>query len=61
MPPSWQTPNQYQRYRNQNRQDFHYFSLSAFSDTVIDDKDIAKAAASGVADPTKANGTAITL
>jgi hypothetical protein len=38
-----------------------YFNLSAFSDTVIDDSDIAKAAASGVADPISARGTATTL
>ena len=38
-----------------------YFSRMAFSDTVIDDNDIARAAAKGVANPTSANGTAITL
>jgi hypothetical protein len=38
-----------------------YFSLMALIDTVIDDKDIAKAAAKGVASPTSAKGTAITL
>lgn len=38
-----------------------YFSRIAFSDTVIDDNDIAKAAASGVARPTSASGTATTL
>ena len=38
-----------------------YFNLSAFRDTVIDDNDMAKAAASGVADPIRAKGTATTL
>jgi len=38
-----------------------YFNRMAFSDTVIDDRDIAKAAASGVASPASASGTAITL
>jgi hypothetical protein len=38
-----------------------YFNRIAFSETVIDDKDIASAAASGVAAPIKAKGTAITL
>ena len=55
-------PPQKQRYRNQNCQDCHvYFSLSAFRVTEIDDSDMAKAAASGVAAPTKASGTATTL
>lgn len=38
-----------------------YFSRSAFSETVIDDSDIARAAASGVARPTSASGTAMML
>jgi hypothetical protein len=38
-----------------------YFNRMAFSDTVIDDNDIARAAANGVAIPTSASGTAITL
>ena len=38
-----------------------YFNRIAFRDTVIDDSDIASAAASGVAWPTSASGTAITL
>jgi hypothetical protein len=49
--------------RDQVGQDFHgtYFSRRAFKDTVIDDRLIAKAAAKGVARPTSANGTAMTL
>ena len=54
-------PAQKQRYRDQNGQDFHYFNLSAFSETLIDDNDMASAAASGVAAPISARGTAITL
>ena len=55
-------PPRKQRHRDQDGQDFHgYFSLMAFRDTVIDDSDIASAAASGVAGPTSASGTAITL
>ncbi len=38
-----------------------YFNRSAFSETLIDDKDMASAAASGVANPTSAIGTATTL
>lgn len=38
-----------------------YFSRSALSDTVIEDVDIAAAAARGVAIPTSASGTATTL
>lgn len=57
-------PTQKQRDRDQKHQNIHiapYFSRSAFSVTVIDDSDIAKAAASGVAIPISAKGTAITL
>ena len=39
----------------------HYLSRKAFSDTVIDEDDIAKAATNGVASPMTAKGTAITL
>jgi len=52
---------QNQRYWNEDRQNFHYFNRMAFSDTVIDDKDMASAAASGVASPNSASGTAMTL
>lgn len=53
---------QKQRGRDQDRQDFHrYFNRKALSETVIDDNDIASAAARGVAAPTSAKGTAITL
>jgi hypothetical protein len=38
-----------------------YFSRIAFSDTVIDDSDIASAAANGVAAPSNAKGTATML
>ena len=38
-----------------------YFNLNAFNDTVTDDADIASAAASGVANPANAKGTANTL
>ena len=38
-----------------------YFNLKAFNDTVTDDADIASAAASGVANPANAKGTANTL
>lgn len=38
-----------------------YFNRIAFSETVIEESDIAKAAARGVAAPTNASGTAITL
>ena len=51
---------QKQRHRNKDAQDRH-FSRSAFSDTVIDDSDMASAAASGVASPTSAIGTATIL
>lgn len=55
-------PPKKEGYRDQDAEDFHdYFNLSALSDTVIDDKDMAKAAARGVARPTKAIGTATTL
>ena len=52
---------QQQRYRYQDRQNLHHFTRNALSDTVIEDKDIAAAAARGVAIPAKANGTATTL
>ena len=38
-----------------------YFNLSELSETVIDEADIAKAAASGVAQPAMAIGTAMKL
>ena len=49
--------------RDQDGQDFHgaYFKRSALSDTVIEDRLIAKAAARGVAKPISAKGTATTL
>lgn len=51
---------------DQDDKDFHwrgrpYFSRMAFRETVIEDKDIAKAAARGVAEPISAKGTAMTL
>lgn len=50
------------RSRDQDAKDFHvYFNRNAFSETVIDDSDMARAAASGVAIPTSARGTATTL
>lgn len=54
---------QKQRNRDQINEHFHedYFNLSALIDTVIDDSDIAKAAASGVANPSNAIGTATAL
>ena len=52
---------QNQRHRYQNGQDLHQRNLKAFSDTVIDDSDIARAAANGVAAPISASGTAMTL
>ena len=53
---------QKQRNRYENAEDRHdYFSLRALSETVIEDKDIANAAARGVARPTKAIGTAMIL
>lgn len=53
---------QQQRNRDQDGQDIHgYFRRRALSETVIDDSDIAAAAASGVAIPIRASGTAITL
>jgi len=51
-----------QRNRNERAEDIHrYFSRRALSETVIDDSDIASAAASGVASPTSASGTAMML
>jgi len=55
---------QKQRDGDQDAKDFHrfpYFSRSAFIETVIEESDIASAAASGVAEPISASGTAITL
>ena len=47
---------------NQDGKDLHiYLSRRAFRVTVIDDSDIARAAASGVACPISASGTATTL
>lgn len=47
---------------NEDAKDFHgHFNLRAFSETVMDDSDMASAAASGVASPTSASGTATTL
>jgi len=55
-------PAEEQRNGNEGAKDIHrYFSRSAFSETVIDDSDIASAAASGVASPTSASGTATML
>ena len=57
-------PAEKQRHGDQVDKDFHagaYLSLSAFSETVTDDSDIAKAAMSGVARPKKAIGTASRL
>lgn len=57
-----------QRNRDQIGEHFHgyfnlygYFNRSEFSETVIELRDIAKAAASGVARPTSARGTATML
>lgn len=51
-----------QRDGNEDAKDFHrYFNRNAFSETVMDDSDMANAAASGVASPTSASGTATTL
>lgn len=50
------------RYRDQPDQHCHgYFNRMALSETEIDDSDIAAAAASGVASPISANGTAMRL
>lgn len=46
---------------NEDRQDLHYFSRIALSETVIEDSDMARVAASGVAWPIRASGTATTL
>lgn len=55
-------PAQKQRRRNEDGQDFHgYFNRRALSETVIEESDIASAAARGVAAPTSASGTATTL
>lgn len=55
-------PTQDQGRRDQDGQNLHdYFSLNAFRETVIDDSDIARAAAKGVAEPIRAKGTATTL
>jgi hypothetical protein len=51
-----------QRCRDQPDQDIHgYLIRIAFRDTVIEDSDIAMADISGVAKPSKATGTAMTL
>jgi hypothetical protein len=52
---------QKQGYRNKDRQYLHQRTRNALSDTVIDESDIAAAAASGVASPIQANGTATML
>lgn len=52
---------QKQRNRDEDGQDFHYFNRIALRETVIDDNDMASAAASGVAIPTSARGTAMML
>ena len=58
---------QKQRHRDQECKNLHlrqppdHFKRMAFRDTVIDDSDIASAAARGVAIPTSAKGTATTL
>ena len=55
---------QKQRYGDQKDQNIHRFlpfRRSAFSSTVMDEADIAMEAISGVASPTSATGTAITL
>ena len=54
-------PAQKQRYRNKIGQNIHHFTRKAFSETLIEDSDIASAAASGVASPTSASGTATTF
>ena len=53
---------QHEGYRDQICQNIHrQIPRIAFRDTVIDDVDMAKAAISGVANPTTASGTATTL
>lgn len=52
---------QKERDRDQDGQDFHARSLMALRETVIEESDIASAAARGVAAPTSAKGTATTL
>ncbi len=50
------------RNRDKDAKDFHgHFNRRAFSETVMEDRDMAKAAARGVAIPTSARGTATTL
>lgn len=46
---------------DQDDEDVHRAALAAFSDTVIEEADIARAAISGVAKPMSATGTAIRL
>lgn len=46
---------------NKNAKDFHYRNLSALSDTVKDELDIASAAISGEHRPATASGTASKL
>ncbi len=55
---------QQERNRDQVDEHFHgwtYLSLSALSETVMDEDDMARAAMRGVASPSSATGTAITL
>lgn len=60
-------PAQEQRHGDEDGEDLHllqppnHFSLMALRETVIDDSDIARAAAKGVAWPIRARGTATTL
>ena len=53
--------SQSKRHRNEENQHLHQRNLIAFSVTRIEDVDMAKAAARGVANPASANGTAIVL
>ena len=50
-----------QRHRYQNDKHFHQRNLNAFKVTIMEEPDIANAAAKGVANPARARGTAITL
>lgn len=54
-------PAQPKRHRNEECDDLHQRSLSAFSVTEIELADIASAAISGVAKPASAKGTAMVL
>ena len=51
----------HQGHRNKDKQHVHQRTRNAFSNTVIDDNDIAIAAPNGVANPRIAIGTATTL